>query len=410
MNRPLPMTNYGELYHLNHSHETHLDHPLMEAFQKAQHGQLVVNAPEGDIHLFGTPDNGDLAHLKIYDWWALDDFLARGEVGFAEAYMEHKWDTHDLPALLTWGLKNSDVLEAYFYGRPLYTLWQQLRLILNANTITGSKRNILEHYDLGNDFYGLWLDESMTYSSALFGENAHMTLEQAQEAKYRRILDKLNAEPGQHILEIGGGWAGFAEIAAAQGLNVTSITVSEEQKAYSDGRLRRAGVDHLAHMELKDYRQIEGMFDHIVSIGMFEHVGESFWPTYFHAIRKHLQPGGTAIVQTIALDQGTMERTKGKSGFIEHYIFPGGQLPTPMQFNAAAEKAGLTCREMFMFGSSYALTLMHWLQRFDANRKNILALGYSEEFIRMWRFYLASCIAGFNSGRLNVMQVELTHE
>jgi cyclopropane-fatty-acyl-phospholipid synthase len=384
-------------------------HPLFNAFEQTEYGQLLLHTPDGHTSAFGKQKPGPEAYLRLREWNALDALLARGEIGFAESYMAGQWDTNDLPTLLAFGLINADALEHYFHGRPLYAFWMQIKANWRANSLSGSRRNILKHYDLGNDFYALWLDESMTYSCGIFGTNRSLSLEEAQAAKYHRILDRLDPAPGSHILEIGCGWGGFAEVAAGQGLRVTSITISDEQKAYTDERIRRCGLDDLATIELTDYRKITGQFDHIVSIGMFEHVGEDYWPAYFNTIKSHLKPGGKAMVQTITIDDDVFERTRNKHGFMEHYIFPGGLLPSKSRFSAAAKKAGLQCSEMFAFGQDYALTLRHWLERFEAQRERIQSLGYDESFMRMWRFYLAGCIAAFEAKRTDVIQAELVN-
>ncbi len=385
------------------------NHPLLKAFAQTEFGQLLLKSPEGDTHDFNGRNNGPEAHLILNDWQALDALVARGEIGFAEAYMDGLWDSDDLPTLLAFGLANADALGKYFYGKPLYALWVRAKSLLRVNSINGSRRNIKEHYDLGNEFYALWLDESMTYSSALFGSSS-LTLEDAQSAKYQRILDKLDTRPGDHILEIGCGWGGFAEVATRQGVQVTGVTISEEQKAFADARMHHAGLNHLSNIKLTDYRQVEGQFDHIVSIGMFEHVGEKYWPAYFDTIKSRLKPGGKAMVQTITIDEEVFENTRGKYGFIETYIFPGGLLPSKKLFLQAAKEAGLHCREIFAFGQDYALTLTHWLERFDECEKEVRALGYSDTFIRMWRLYFASCIAAFTTGRTDVIQVEIIHQ
>jgi len=384
-------------------------HPLLKAFEQAESGQLLLKTPEGHTHSFGRGGAGQEAHLRLHSWQALDALLSRGEIGFAEAYMDGLWETDDLPSLLTFGLANANTLENYFYGRPLYALWTRSMSMLRGNSIRGSRRNIMKHYDLGNEFYELWLDKSMTYSGAIFGNNRSLSLEEAQQTKYHRILDKLDSKPGDHILEIGCGWGGFAEAAARESTRVTGVTISEAQKAYADERLFNAGLDDLATIELIDYRKVEGQFDHIVSIGMFEHVGEKYWPTYFDTIKSRLKPGGKAMVQTITIDDEIFERTRGKYGFIETYIFPGGLLPSKTLFRKAAEDAGLKCCETFSFGQDYALTLTHWLERFNTHENDIKAMGYGDDFIRMWRMYLASCIAAFTTGRTDVMQAELMH-
>jgi len=383
--------------------------PFLEALRQAEYGQLTMITPEGERLEFTGAKLGPSAHMRLYDWKALEALIARGEIGFADAYIDRKWDSNDLPALLTYGLQNTESLEHFFHGRPLYALWVTLCNRLSPNSVSGSRRNIMAHYDLGNDFYSLWLDKSMTYSCALFEGDASRSLEEAQQAKYHRILGKLAASPGEHILEIGCGWGGFAEAAAKAGLRVTAITLSLEQADYARERIKCAGLDHLATIKLIDYREVKQCFDHIVSIGMFEHVGEKYWPVYFDCVKHCLKPGGKAMIQSITLDDRLFETLHDYTGFIEYYIFPGGMLPSKSRFRAAAEKAGLRCKEIFGFGQDYARTLRHWLQRFDAHADTIRALGYDEPFMRLWRFYLASCIASFDSRRTDVMQAEVMH-
>ena len=383
--------------------------PFLDALKHIKYGRMTMITPDGNGLEFSGAAKGPAAYLRLYDWEVLDDLVARGEIGFAEAYIDGRWDTADLPALLTFGLMNSQSLEQFFHGNPWYALWLRLRHVWHGNSLRGSKRNIMAHYDLGNDFYALWLDESMTYSGALFEGDDSRSLEEAQAAKYRRILNKISAQPGDHILEIGCGWGGFAEAAARHGVKVTGVTISEKQASYARERLYRAGLHHLASIELIDYREVTGIFDHIVSVGMFEHVGERYWPVYFDAVRRYLKPGGAALIQLITLDDHLFESLHGYSGFIEQVIFPGGMLPSKSRFRAAAAKAGLECREIYAFGQDYARTTRHWLSRFEARKWEIKALGYDEIFLRLWRFYLASCIASFTSRRTDVMQAELAH-
>jgi len=235
------------------------------------------------------------------------------------------------------------------------------------------------------------------------------SLEDAQTAKYWRILQKLEVNPGDHILEIGCGWGGFAEIAARCGVKVTGITLSGQQADYARERLYHSGLHHLASIELMDYRKITGKFDHIVSVGMFEHVGERYWPNYFDTIKQRLKPDGRVLIQSITLDDYLFESLHGHSGFIEQVIFPGGMLPSKSRFHTATIRAGLACKEMYMFGQDYARTTRQWLSRFEERKREIKALGYDENFLRLWRFYLSCCIASFTSHRTNVMQAELVH-
>jgi len=383
--------------------------PFLEALAHIEYGRLTLVTPDGRTLEFSGTEKGATACLRLYDWAVLDDLVARGEMGFAEAYINGRWEAPDLPALLTFGLMNSEILERFFHGNAWHVLMAQLRCLLRGNSLQGSKQNIMAHYDLGNDFYALWLDESMTYSGALFEGDDSRSLEQAQKAKYRRILEKILPMPGDHVLEIGCGWGGFAEMAARYGVKVTGVTLSEKQASYARERLYRARLHHLASIKLMDYREITGTFDYVVSIGMFEHVGEHYWPDYFETVKKCLKPSGKAVVQTITLDDYLFESLHGYSGFIEQVIFPGGMLPSKSRFHKAAAKAGLECREMYAFGQDYARTTRQWLRRFEMRKREIKMLGYDDAFLRLWRFYLSCCIASFSSHRTDVMQVELAH-
>lgn len=383
--------------------------PLLDALEHIQYGRITIISPDGDGLEFSGIENGPAAYLRLYDWEVLDDLVTRGEMGFVEAYMDRRWESTDLPMLLTFGIMNSKSLEQFFYGNPWHTLWLRLKYLWHGNSLRGSKHNIMAHYDLGNDFYALWLDDSMTYSGALFEGDEDRSLEEAQAEKYRRILNKISAKPGDHILDIGCGWGGFTEAAARCGITVTGITLSEKQANYAKDRLYLAGFDHLASIQLMDYREITGTFDHVVSIGMFEHVGERYWPVYFDTVRKCLKPGGKAVIQTITLDDYLFEWLHDYSGFMEQMIFPGGMLPSKSRFYKAAARAGLEYRGIYAFGLDYARTAREWLNRFEARKRDIKVLGYDEAFLRLWRFYLASCIASFTSRRTDVMQAELVH-
>lgn len=385
------------------------ENQFLNALRHIEYGHLTIITPEQDRLEFSGINSGAVAMISVEDWGVFEDLVARGENGFAEAYINGRWDTSDLTALLNFGLVNSASLEQFFYGRPFYAMWLRLKLAMRENTISGSHRNIMQHYDLGNDFYSLWLDESMTYSCALFEGSNNRGLEEAQQAKYERILSKLEATAGDHILDIGCGWGAFAEYAAKQGMKVTAVTISPNQAEYARQRIIDGGLAHLVSIKLCDYRQLRGTFDYVVSIGMFEHVGEKYWGEYFATIKEHLRPGGRAMVQTITIDDNIFERSHNMSGFIETYIFPGGMLPSKTRFEQEAEKQGLICHEKFEFGQDYAITLDHWLTRFELHKDDILKLGYDDRFIRLWRFYLSSCIASFTSHRTSVMQAELTH-
>jgi cyclopropane-fatty-acyl-phospholipid synthase len=278
---------------------------------------------------------------------------------------------------------------------------------LNANSKRKAKRNIVAHYDLGNDFYRLWLDPTMTYSSALFGGDFTQPLARAQQAKYERMLAELALPPGAHILEIGCGWGGFAEVAARAGYRVTGLSLSDAQTAYARERIARAGLADRVTLAVRDYRDERGTYDGVASIEMFEAVGEKYWPAYFSTLRRCLAPGGRACVQTITIADERFERYRTQSDFIQQYIFPGGMLASPSRFVAHAAQAGLDVVQTQMFGRHYAATLGRWLEAFDASAGAVRGQGFDEKFIRCWRFYLAYCIAGFASGSTDVAQYTL---
>lgn len=288
-------------------------------------------------------------------------------------------------------------------GDGFFRKLSALGYLLRLNTLAGSRKNIQAHYDLGNDFYKLWLDPSMTYSSAIY-KTQDETLEGAQHNKYDRILDQMNVDSGS-ILEIGCGWGGFAERAMERGdFDIKGLTLSEEQKSYAEQRLQSK-----AEIALEDYRIQKGKFDNIVSIEMFEAVGEKFWPQYFNQVGALLKSGGKAVIQTITINDRDFQSYKKGGDFIRSFIFPGGLLPSPSAFRTAARASGLRPENEFYFGQDYARTLEEWLKNFDAKIEEIKSLGYDEGFIRMWRLYLAACAGAFRAGHINVMQVELSH-
>lgn len=373
------------------------------------HGSLSMTLPNGErLHLGrGAPS----ASLSVRDWSMFDAALAQGDIGLGESYMAGAWDSDDLTCLLTLLAHNRQTLNRALYGNAWSLLKHRLIHMLRANTRTGSRRNIRAHYDLGNDFYALWLDATMTYSSALFAGNADCSLEDAQQAKYRRILDHLQAQPGQRILEIGCGWGGLAEVAALEyGCNVHGVTLSPAQLDYARRRAQARGFADRASFSLQDYRDVDGSYDHIASIEMFEAVGERFWPRYLHRLRELLKPGGKAMLQTITIADELFARYRRGTDFIQRYIFPGGMLASPAAFCSKARECGMAVRDAFAFGADYARTLQLWHQRLVARRDALRALGFDDNFERMWRFYLAYCAAGFASGSTDVYQFELTTE
>jgi len=380
---------------------------LLRAFAGVAYGRLEVTTPEGGRRLLsGVHPGPDGALVLRRPWRLLGRLVRRGEIGFAEGFMAGDWSSPDPAALLEVLALNERQLAEALPMVALHPLLGRIRHRLRPNTRRGSRRNIAAHYDLGNDFFRLWLDDTLSYSGAVF-DHPDEPLVVAQARKYQRLLDLLETRPGQHLLEIGCGWGGFALHAARQGLRVTGITLSREQMALARSRVAAAGLQEQVSIQLLDYRDLRGRFDHIVSVEMFEAVGEPYWPTYFAALRRHLKPGGRAAVQTITIDEDAFSHYRRSADFIQLYIFPGGLLPTVTRFRRQAEAAGLRLRDRAMFGADYARTLRHWHGAVRARAAAIHALGYDERFLRMWRYYLAYCEAGFRAGRVDLMQALL---
>lgn len=369
-------------------------------------GSLTVVTPGGERIEFRGPLAGPDAVLVLRRWRALWRLMRGGEIGFAEAFMDGDWTTPDLPRFLEWALRNEKTA-AVHRGHPGARLARRLAHTLHANTKRGSRRNIAAHYDLGNDFYRLWLDPSMSYSSAVYASPAE-SLEQAQQRKLDRIVALLDGPDGKDMLEIGFGWGGVLErLIGAHRCRMTGLTLSTEQLAFSRERLGALGLNAQADLRLQDYRDVQGQFDRIVSIEMLEAVGERYWPVYFEKLRACLKPGGTCVLQVITIDDSRFADYRAYPDFIQAYIFPGGMLPTRNAMREAAAAAGLRLDAEESFGSSYALTLREWRKRFLASSTEISALGLGERFQRMWDYYLAYCEAGFLCGSVDVSLFQL---
>lgn len=365
-------------------------------------GRVKVTFPSGRAITCGNGGADRVPDITIRDPRLYRRLLTGGSLGFAEGFIDGEWDSADLPALLRLLAGSIGQIDSHFTTHWLVALGRKFVHRRNANTRNGSRRNIAFHYDLGNDFYGAWLDPSMTYSAALF-ENPDMDLEAAQAAKYHRLARALDLQPGHRVLEIGCGWGGFAEIAARDyGCHVTAITLSREQHAYAIDRISKAGLSHRVDIRLQDYRDTDGQFDRIASIEMFEAVGEEHWGTYFDVVRDRLRPGGRAGLQVITIDQGSFDDYRGNPDFIQSYIFPGGMLPSPEVLQSRIGDAGLALDHAFTFGADYARTLARWRDHFTARWADVEAFGFDERFRRLWLYYLAYCEAGFTTGRIDV--------
>lgn len=383
---------------------------LFSFLSQLRHGRLDVTTPDGQRITFQGDFPGPVACLRIDDWSVCLQALKSGDIGFAEAYISGKWSTSDLVALLQLIAQNRAVLETAMRGRWLGKLFYRLRHLLRSNTRRGSRRNIHAHYDLGNEFYKAWLDPTMSYSSALFDSNSTRSLQAAQLAKYRRILDVLGVKSGESVLEIGCGWGGFAELAAAErGAHVQGVTLSSRQLEFARERMRSKGLEKQVELALCDYRDVTGTFDYVVSIEMFEAVGEAYWPAFFNTLRDRLRPGGRAMIQTIVIADQLFDNYRRSTDFIQQYVFPGGMLPSPSEFTAHASRAGLGVGKSYFFGIDYAETLQRWRERYNEAAPSLRKLGFDDRFERLWNFYLCYCEAGFRVGSIDVGQMELEH-
>jgi cyclopropane-fatty-acyl-phospholipid synthase len=383
--------------------------------ERLQHGRLDIVFPDGQRAHYGNPRSEERADLQLVNWNVVGAALKSGDIGFAESYIAGDWATSDLAQLLSFFVHNREAAEKMFYGTMIGRVAYRLRHLLNRNTRSRAKKNIHAHYDLGNEFYKLWLDPTMTYSSAWLdgaAGGAHVPLSDhefalGQQAKYRRVLDQLALPPAARVLELGCGWGGFTEAAGAAGHKVTALTLSLEQLAHARARLQAR--DLAADLRLQDYRDENGCYDGIASIEMFEAVGEAYWPSYFAALRRCLAPGGRACVQTIVIADQLFARYRVGTDFIQQYVFPGGMLPSPTVFKAQAASAGLKVVDEHAFGRDYARTLATWSQRFMARLDDVRALGFDDRFIRIWQFYLAYCEAAFARKNTDVVQYTLVH-
>jgi cyclopropane-fatty-acyl-phospholipid synthase len=374
-------------------------------------GSLDLQLPDGSqAHFGGHGDQGEpRAAIRLHDWSVCSAALKSGDIGFAESFIAGGWTSPDVVALLKLFIANRDAVESMIYGSWWGSLAYRLKHLLNRNSRQGSRKNIHAHYDIGNPFYRLWLDETMNYSSAMFEGDFSKPTSEAQAVKVRRAIRECELQPGQRLLEIGCGWGALAECAAGEfGAHVTGVTLSTEQLDFARDRVARAGLAERTELRLQDYRDIDdGPFDAIASIEMFEAVGREYWGSFFASLRDKLKPGGRACIQTITIRDDLFERYVRSSDFIQQYIFPGGLLPSPSAFRAEAAKAGLEVVNECAFGFCYAETLRRWRQQFLKQDPQVRQLGFDTRFMRIWEFYLAYCEAAFDTGNTNVMQFTL---
>ena len=382
---------------------------VFDGLGKLNNGRVDFVLRDGRVFRAEGKNPGPIAVLEIND----DDIFARlireGDLGFCEAYLDGGWSTPDLQAFMDFAHADNNEVYDSFPGMSMVRAFEKVRFWLQSNSKRQSRKNISYHYDLGNDFYKLWLDDSMTYSSAVF-ETGQESLENAQTAKYASLIDQMGAKAGDHVLEIGCGWGGFAEYAAAdRGLSVTGLTLSKEQLAFAQERIAQKGLQDKVTFKLQDYRDEKGIYDGIASIEMFEAVGEKYWPTYFDTLRNCLKPGGSATLQIITVRDDRWDIYRRGVDFIQKYIFPGGMLPSPSALRAEVDKAGLQFQKSIQFGQSYSLTLRRWYQDFNEKWDEVADLGFDDRFRRMWNLYLTSCASTFASGNCDVTQITVSN-
>lgn len=375
---------------------------------KLRDGAVTMRLPNGTALTFGD-GAGPNVEMTVLDQAFAQRVFKDGDIGFADSFIAGEWETPHLADLLCFFADNAERLGRIFKGNPIARAFHWARHLTRANTREGSRRNIHEHYDLGNAFYAAWLDPTMTYSAARF-ETGAADLTEAQHAKYHALARHLELKPGDRVLEIGCGWGGFAEIAAGEyGARVTGLTISAEQLKFAKARIEKAGLCGQVDLKLLDYRDVTGAYDKVASIEMFEAVGEQYWPAYFQKIASVLKPGGRAALQVITMRDDLFASYRQRVDFIQRYVFPGGMLPSQARLREEINAAGLCYEASEAFGQDYARTLAQWAVRFSARwDDDIRPLGFDEPFRRLWLFYLAYCEAGFRTGRTDVVQVALT--
>ena len=382
---------------------------VFETARRLGEGRLDFVLPDGRRFRAEGGAPGLAAEIRLVHPDLFARLVREGDLGFCDAYLDGWWESPDLQAFLDLIQRPANnIVGDGFPGLGLVRAYERLRFWLQANSKRQARKNIAYHYDLGNEFYRLWLDETMTYSSAIF-ESPQESLETAQRRKYASMVDRIGARPGEHVLEIGCGWGGFAEYAAGErGLRVTGLTISQAQHDHAVERIRRAGLSDRVEIRLQDYRDEQGSYDGIASIEMFEAVGERYWPVYFETLRQRLKPGRNGTLQIITVADARWPMYRRGVDFIQKYIFPGGMLPAPSVLRAEVEKAGLRVRGSIEFGESYSLTLRRWHETFSDRWSEVKRLGFDDRFKRMWDFYLASCAGAFQGGNCDVTQITVT--
>jgi len=377
---------------------------VVAVLRNLREGTVRIRLPDGRIFRIEGQAPGALGEVIVHNVGVFARIARDGQLGVSESYMDADWDTPDLMVLLDILLPSNDAFAHQMRGVGLVRAYERIRHWLRSNSRGQARRNISHHYDLGNEFYSQWLDDSMTYSSALFSHE-DQGLEDAQRAKYAAICDGIGLRQGDSVLEIGCGWGGFAEYAARErGARVTGLTISRAQHDFAAERMQRLGLNDRVDIVMRDYRDERGQFDGIASIEMFEAVGEAYWPHYFDTLRDRLKTGGRAALQIITIRDDLFNHYRKHVDFIQKYIFPGGMLPSTKALAEQAARAGLKQVQSFDFAPSYSRTLRLWMVDFNAKWDQIRQFGFDDRFRRMWNFYLASCAAGFAGDQIGVVQ------
>jgi cyclopropane-fatty-acyl-phospholipid synthase len=379
-----------------------------EVAKRLEYGRLDFVLPDGRRFRAEGRKPGPVAEITIHNPDTFGRLIREGDLGFCEAYLDGWWSTPDLMAFMDLIHQGNEAVYDGYPGMAMIRAMEKLRFWWQSNSRTQARKNIAYHYDLGNEFYQLWLDDTMTYSSGLF-QTGQESLEKAQEQKYASMVDQMGAKPGDHVLEIGCGWGGFAEYAARErGLRVTGLTISQAQHDYAVARIARAGLSDRVEIKMQDYRDETGLYDGIASIEMFEAVGERYWPVYFNMLRDRLKPGGHATLQIITVQDKRWEVYRRGVDFIQKYIFPGGMLPSPKALKSEIDRAGLRLKGSIQFGQSYSQTLRRWHDMFNERWPEVAKMGFDDRFRRMWNFYLTSCAGTFRGGNCDVTQITVT--
>ncbi len=377
--------------------------------RQIQIGSLDMVLPDGHKLRFVGKTDGPHGTVIIHNDRVAKRLLIGGKLGFCEAYLDGDWNSPDISAFYEMILRNEHVLLSVLNGKSWFRGVSKFIHSLNANSKSGSKKNIYRHYDIGNDFYQLWLDPTMTYSSALF-KDGNDDLKIAQDAKYQEMTDRLGIKRDHHVLEIGCGWGGFAEYAAkTTGCKMTCVTISQAQYDYAVDRIKNAGLSDRVTILMKDYRDLDGMYDRIASIEMFEAVGEQYWPTYFKTLKNRLTQGGKACLQIITINEDDFDSYRNNADYIQRYIFPGGMLPSMSALKSQITQAKLRTTGHISFGLDYAKTLNIWNDKFQQSWPKLTKQGFDEKFKRTWEQYLCYCEAGFRAKTIDVIQIDIDH-